>query len=63
MSVFTLIVHQYVYYWQTDGWKWSIEKAIVDNLWIVGESINNKYTDKFIDEQSAQILTNDDNIH
>jgi hypothetical protein len=35
------------------GWRQSVEKTLVNNLWYAGESIGNKYTNEFIDRQST----------
>jgi hypothetical protein len=37
----------YVCYRQTHGYKQSIEKTHVGNLWTVVKSVNNKYTNGF----------------
>jgi hypothetical protein len=53
MSVFTLTVHQYVYYRRAHRQKQSVGKTLVGNLWSVGESVRNKYIDGFTNGQST----------
>jgi hypothetical protein len=54
MSVLTLIVYRYVYYKRSHKWKQSVEKTHVCNLWFVGKSIGNKYTDGFTNIKVCQ---------
>jgi hypothetical protein len=49
----TLPIHRYVCYRRTHGRKQSIEKTLVDNLWIIGGSIRKKYIDGFTNRQST----------
>jgi hypothetical protein len=48
-----LAICRYVCYRRTHKQKQFVEKTLVDNLWIVGESIDNKYTDEFTNKQNT----------
>jgi hypothetical protein len=54
MSVFTLTVHQYVYYRRrAHRQKQSVGKTLVGNLWSVGECVRNKHIDGFTNGHST----------
>jgi hypothetical protein len=49
----TLAICWYVCYRWIHERKQFVEKTLVDNLWIVGESIGNKHIDGFTNKQST----------
>jgi len=46
------ILCRYIYYQWTHEQKQSIKKTLVCNLWFVGKSVSNKYTDEFTDRKN-----------
>jgi hypothetical protein len=54
MLIVTLIILRNIFYRQAHGWKQSIKKTLVDNLWYIGDSISNKFIDRLKIDKAHQ---------